>query len=161
MRRSFTLSFFFFLAAGWLTAAAAQTSNPYKPILDRLDSLTVQPVPDWRYHADLPHPEDPNLDDSSWQTVKLDELWSNGPRVLRRLIKIPSYLNGYALKGCKVRLELAFDSNSPLVISIFSDGNLVYHGTDTTQQPILLTENAMPGRSFLIAVRLDAQEVAT
>jgi len=161
MRRSFTLSFFFFLAAGWLTAAAAQTPNPYKPILDRLDSLTVQPVPDWRYHADLPHPEDPNLDDSTWQTVKLDELWSNGPRVLRRLIKIPPYLNGYALKGCKVRLELAFDSNSPLVISIFSDGNLVYHGTDTTQQPILLTENAMPGRSFLIAVRLDAQEVAT
>jgi alpha-mannosidase len=145
----------------WLTAAQDQAPSPHKAILDRLGSLTVQPVPNWHYHVDMPHPEDPNLDDSSWQTVKVDERWSNGARVLRRVIEIPPSLNGYALKGASVKLDLGFDSNGPLVISVFLNGNLLYHGTDTAQQPILLTDNAMPGHSFIVAVRLDAQEVET
>ena len=161
MRRSIIFSLFFLFVVSWLTAAQDQTPSPYKAILDRLGSLTVQPVPNWHYHSDVPHPEDPNLDDSSWQSVKVDERWSNGARVLRRVIEIPPSLNGYALKGASVKLDLAFDSNGPLVISVFSNGNLLYHGTDTAQQPILLTENAMPGHSFLVAVRLDAQEVET
>ena len=145
-----------------LISASAQTSpDPYKPILDRLDSLTVQSISDWHFHADVPHPEDPALDDSAWQSVRVDERWSTGARVLRREIEIPPYLNSYATKGASVKLDLAFDSNGPLVISIFSDGALVYHGTDSTQQLILLTEHAQPGRGFHIAVRLDAREVET
>ena len=141
--------------------AAAQTPNPHQAIVDRLESFTTKSLPDWRYHADIPHPEAYTLDDSSWPTVRLDERWSSGSRVLRHKIDIPPYFNGYAIKGASLKLDLAFDSNGPLVISIFSNGNLVYHGTDTAQQPILLTENAMPGQQILIAVRLDAQEVET
>jgi alpha-mannosidase len=143
------------------TQLRAQTPDPYKPILDRLNSLTVQPISDWRFHADMPHPEDPSFEDSTWQSVKVDERWSSGARVLRRKVEIPPYLHGYAVKGCSVKLDLAFDSNGPLVISVFSDGNLVYHGSGTAQQPILLTENVRPGTRFLIAVRLDAREIET
>jgi alpha-mannosidase len=151
----------FLLLCTLISARAQTTPNPYKPVLDRLDSLTTQPVPEWRFHADVPHPEDPALDDSNWQSVKVDELWSTGARVLRREIEIPPYLNGYATKGASVKLDLTFDSNGPLVISVFSNGGLVYHGIDSTQQPIPLTENAQPGRKFLIAIRLDAQQVET
>src|ERR1700733_7120507 len=69
--------------------------NPYKPTLDRLESLTRQPEPEWRFHSDVPHPEDPGLADSDWGilTVKNvsgpggrnanEEHWT-GTRVFRR-----------------------------------------------------------------------------
>jgi hypothetical protein len=66
-----------------------QPPDPFKPTLDRLKSLAVLPIADWKYHADVAHPEDVSLDDSSWQVVKTRESWKNGSRVLRRWIEIP------------------------------------------------------------------------
>jgi len=54
MRRSIVFSLSCFFVISWLPSLPAQTPNPYKPVLDRLESLTVQPAPDWRYHADAP-----------------------------------------------------------------------------------------------------------
>jgi alpha-mannosidase len=137
-----------------------QATDSYKPVLDRLESFTVMPVADWRFHADVPHPEDLSLDDSSWQVIQLDEKWSTGSRVLRRTIEIPEKLHGYSLQGASVKLDLAFDSDGPLVISVFSNGSLVYHGSDNSE-PIPLTENAAPGQKFAVAVRLDVAPVST
>ena len=157
------LLLFFCLALPGTLPATAQgvAGDPYKPVLDRLESLLVQPLDGLRYHTDIAHPEAVALNDSSWSTVKVDERWSNGSRVLRRTIEIPAKLNGYSTQGAKVKLELAFDSDAPLVISVFSNGGLVYHGGDSTQQPIPLTESAQPRQTFVIAVRLDAQNVPT
>ena len=33
----------------------------YKAKLDRLAALTARPEVEWRYHADIAHPEDPSL----------------------------------------------------------------------------------------------------
>ncbi len=155
------ISAVFLLLCALLSASAQTTPHPYKPILDHLESLTVQPITDWSFHADVPHPEDPALDDAAWPSVKVDEPWSSGARVLRRILEIPPYVNGYPTKGASIKLDLTFDSNGPLVISVFSNGALVYHGIDSTQLPIPLAENAQPGGKFLIAVRLDAQQVET
>ena len=43
--------------------------GPYKQVLDRLESLTVLAQPEWRYHADIPHPEDSELSDADWQAL--------------------------------------------------------------------------------------------
>ena len=53
-------------------AAAAQTAAPpaSKPVLDRLQSITVLALPEWRSHADVAHPEAPDLDDSAWLIVR-------------------------------------------------------------------------------------------
>ncbi len=139
----------------------SETPDPYNSVLDRLESLSTLPLPNWRFHADVPHPEEPSLDDSGWEEVTLDELWSTGPRVFRRWIDVPEKLNGYSILGQSVRLDLAFASNGPVVISVFSNGSMVYHGGEETQQPILLTQDLQPGQRFLIAVRLDAQPVQT
>ncbi|HMJ21939.1 MAG TPA: hypothetical protein VK513_08515, partial [Terriglobales bacterium] len=136
-------------------------SDHYQPVLDRLESLTTVTVPDWRFHWDLPHPEDPALNDSDWATVKTDELWSSGSRVLRRWIEIPGKVHGYSTLGAKVKLDLAFDSDAAIAITVFANGSVVYHGAEELQQPILLTENAQPAQRFLIAVRLDALPVGT
>jgi alpha-mannosidase len=142
-------------------AAAQNRVDPHQAVLDRLESFTVQAVPDFRYHAAVAHPEDPLLDDSSWQTVQVNERWSTGPGVLRRWIEVPAKLNGYSTQGARVKLDLTFDSADALVISVFANGGLLYHGDDTVQQPILLTESAQPGEKFLIAVRLDAHAAET
>jgi len=142
-----------------------KTSNPYQATLDRLQSLTAVPLPEWRFHADVKHPEDPSLDDSGWETLKVGDKWSTGSRVLRRWIEIPQKINGYTVQGAHAKLDLRFDFNwnneGPVTIAVFSNGSLVSRGDDDMQQPIPLTENAQPGQKFLIAVRIDAPVVET
>src|SRR5437868_5464064 len=142
-------------------ASAQKTSDHYKPALDRLQSLTTLQLPDWRFHEDIPHPEDPAVDDSSWGTIALDKLWSDGARVLRQRIQTPDKFNGYAVQGSQLKLNITFASNKPLLISVFLNGSMVYHGSEELQQPILLSESASPGQKFLIAIRVDAQPVPT
>src|SRR6266480_5422005 len=62
----------------------AKEPDPHKAILERLDSLSVLPLAEWRSHGDLPHPEDTSINDGDWQTVKVREPWKTGSRVLRR-----------------------------------------------------------------------------
>ena len=142
-----------------------KTIDPYESTLARLASLTNLPLSEWRFHTDLPHPEDSSLDDSDWGTIRVGDKWSTGSRVLRRWIEIPEKINGYAGSGARAKLDIRFDfmwnNKGPVMISVFSNGSLVSRGDDDMQQPILLTNNAQPGQKFLIAVRIDAPEVET
>jgi hypothetical protein len=133
--------------------------DPYKPTLERLDGLTRQSEAEWRVHADVPHPEDPGLNDSDWGllTVKNgagpggrnanQEHWT-GSRVFRRWVQIPEKINGYATQGSRVSLDLRFGSPDGLRITVFSNGAILYRGSDDDILPLLLTENAQPGRNF-------------
>src|SRR5216684_5889438 len=142
-----------------------KTIDPYRPTMDRLESLSNLPLSDWRFHTDVPHPEDSSLDDSGWGTIKVGDKLSTGSRVLRRSIEIPEKINGYAVLGARAKLDLRFDfmwnNKGPVMISVFSNGALVSRGDDDMQQPIPLTNNAQPGQKFLIAVRIDAPEIET
>jgi len=139
------------------SATAQAAGDPYKPVLERLESISVQPIPEFRFHSDIPHPEDPTLDDSHWEKTKVGERWTTGSRVFRRSIEIPAKLNGYSTQGARVKLELNFNSSSAMVISVFSNGGLIYHGDDLSQQTLSLTESAQPGQTFVIAARLDLE----
>jgi len=149
----------------------AQTtpSNSYKQTVDRLDTLTHQAEPEWRVHADIPHPEDPAINDADWGsfTVKNTangeadnpEHWM-GTRVFRRWIQIPEKINGYATQGSRVDLSLRFTSPDKLMITVFSNGSILYRGDDDNILPVLLTENAQPGQKFLIAARVVADDTS-
>ncbi len=39
-------------------------ADPYNSVLDRLQSLVTIELPEWRFHSDVPHPEDRNLNDA-------------------------------------------------------------------------------------------------
>jgi alpha-mannosidase len=148
--------------------AFSQTSagtDPYKSTLDRLRALTVQGETEWQIHADVPHPEDPGLNDSDWGrfTVKnvsgpggknpSEEHWT-GTRVFRRWIQIPEKINGYATAGSRVMLDLRFGSPNGLMITVFSNETIVYRGSDDDILPVLLTQSAQPGQKFLVAARV-------
>ncbi|MGC2448442.1 MAG: alpha-mannosidase [Candidatus Sulfotelmatobacter sp.] len=147
----------------------AQTtpSNSYKQAVDRLDTLTHEAEPNWRFHADIPHPEDPAVSDADWGSFTVTktpngqadnpEHWT-GTRVFRRWIQIPDKINGYATQGSRVDLNLRFTSPDKLMITVFSNGSVLYRGDDDNILPVLLTENAQPGQKFLIAARIVADD---
>src|SRR5580700_5015907 len=141
--------------------------DPYKPTLDRLAALTRKDETEWRFHTDVPHPEDPGVNDSDWGvlTVKnvsgpggnhASEAHWTGTRVFRRSIQIPEKINGYATQGSRVSIDLRFGSPGSLRITVFSNGAILYRGSDDDILPMLLTENAQPGQKFLVAARVVA-----
>ncbi len=157
----FLLCWCFALPVSAQPATSNAPADPYKPTLDRLQSLVTVPLPDWRFHADVPHPEDPSLNDADWQMVKVREEWETGPRVLRRWIEIPEKINGYATQGARVDLHLVIRSNDAEILTVFSNGGIAYRGDEDMQQPILLVENAQPGQKFLVAVRVNCAAAKT
>src|SRR5580704_7929904 len=141
--------------------------DPYKPTLDRLAALTRKDETEWRFHTDVPHPEDPGVNDSDWGVLTVknvsgpggnhasEEHWT-GTRVFRRSIQIPEKINGYATQGSRVSIDLRFGSPGSLRITVFSNGAILYRGSDDDILPMLLTENAQPGQKFLVAARVVA-----
>ena len=149
----------------------ASNPDPYKSTLDRLQSLLQQNESQWRFHTDVPHPEDPGLNDSGWDTFTVrnvsgpggghaDEQHFNGTGVFRRWIQIPEKINGYATQGSRVLLNLRFGSPDDLMITVFSNGAMLYRGSDDDILPVLLSENAQPGQRFLVAARVVAGDAA-
>jgi alpha-mannosidase len=161
---SFLLFILLSSAAAWCQSG---NPDPHRGTLDRLDSLTHEGEAEWRYHADIPHPEDPGVSDSDWGTWTVknvsgpggqnanEEHWM-GTRVFRRWIQIPEKINGYSTQGSQVRLDLRFGSPGSLMITVFSNGAIVYRGDDDNILPVLLTENAQPGQRLLVAARVVA-----
>ena len=158
-------SIFFIVASSAVLAQNSGGSDPYKQTLDHLQSLLQQGETEWRDHADVPHPEDPALDDSSWATVTVrnvsetggghpEEPHWNGVKVFRRWVQIPEKINGYAVQGSRALLDLRFGSRDSLMLTVFSNGAMVYRGDDDNILPVLLTTNAQPGQKFLVAVRV-------
>jgi alpha-mannosidase len=167
MKRAFMSSILAFLVLAAVALGQNQSSDPYKPTLDRLNSLTHQDEAEWRFHSDIPHPEDPALNDADWGvfTVKNvsgpggqnanEEHWM-GTRVFRRWVQIPEKIHGYATSGSRVHMNLRFGSPGGLMITVFSNGAVLYRGDDDNILPVLLTENAQPGQKFLVAIRVVA-----
>src|SRR4029077_4102486 len=130
-------------------------------------SLSRQTESPWRFHTDVPHPEDPTLKDSAWSTIIVKdgstdgghskESWT-GTRVFRRWIEVPEKINGYATEGSRVKLDLRFHSQSSLIITVFSNGETLYRGNDDDIQPLLLSTHTTPGQKFLVAIRVVAND---
>jgi alpha-mannosidase len=142
-------------------APASKSADPYKPIVDRLQAITTLAESEWRVRSDIPHPEDSNLNDTNWETMKVEDQWASGVRVMHRWIEIPEKVDGYAVRGSSVKLDLFLTSPGRVLITVFSNGAMLFHGDDDQQQMIPLAENVQPGQRFLIAVRADAEEKET
>jgi hypothetical protein len=90
------------LPAACQEASTTAFAEPFKPVLDRLAAQNGEPLPDWHFHDDVAHPEDPSLDDSSWHVMTANESrddnapnhWK-GVHVFRRWIGIPEKINGF------------------------------------------------------------------
>jgi len=161
MKRYLCAILFASLSSAGMALAQTPPTSPYQGVLDRLESLVTIPVANWKYHADLPHPEDSGLDDKDWPALKVGENWDTGPRDLRTLVEIPASQNGYSLQGARVRLNLSVDSGDFLTVTVFSNGSMVSRTDSDALQPIVLTEDARAGERFVIAIRIQAADTNT
>src|ERR1017187_2189071 len=154
MNRTPFLILLLFISSFAFAQSSSAPPDPYKPVLDRLQSITVIPLPAWQAHAaNLPHGEDPTLGTSDWQPVKVKEDWK-GSRWLRLNFEVSSQLNGYSLQGARISLDLHVSSDDAIQISVFSNGNMVARTDEDGQVPITLIENAQPGQKLVLAVRV-------
>ncbi len=134
--------------------SSAASSDPYKPVLDRLHAITTISLDEWQVHdANLAHGEDPAQDLGGWQTIKTHDDWE-GSRWLARKIKLPEQLEGYRLQGAHIILDLHVGSADAIQVSVFFNGSMVARTDEDGQVPIPLIENAQPGQELFIAVRV-------
>ena len=148
------------LLGGSLAAQVPQKDTPYKPVLDRLQSITALPLTGWYSHpGNLPHGEDPALDATAWAPIQLREKWTSGSQWLRTTITVPEKLNGYALSGARLDLDLHAGSSEAIQVAVFANGSLIARTEEDTQLPIALTANAKPGERYVVAVRITGSPV--
>ena len=147
-------------ALAWLALLAAprasagpQSPRDWKPIFDRLDSITSMPLGDWRFHeVDGTHGETPQTDDSVWPTHRTAQEWKTGSAWLRRWVEIPPQLGGYDIRGTRARLRLNFDSDSPARLSVYVNGTLAGEGEELDR--VSLGPEAGPGKKILLSIRV-------
>jgi len=136
-----------------LAGQGKEPTPPYKPVLYRLQAMTVSPLSDWRVHpANLPHPEDPTLNDSNWQVLRTKTRSVTGPVWFRRWVELPKAVGGFEIGGARVRLSLDISSDQSFALRVFFNGAQVAEQTPDTLQPIHITESAQPGQKILVAL---------
>jgi len=140
-----------------LAAAQQQADLPTprtQPVVQRLQQITVLPLPEWRVHDDnVLHPEDPRTSDSDWATSKVKDEWNTGPRWFRCRVEIPATLSNYDIRNATVRLNTRINGENPIFVRIFVDGKLVAEGQDMDPQVVI--EHAEAGRKLLLAIKAD------
>jgi alpha-mannosidase len=143
------------LAAPALCAQPASQSSAYKAVAEKLESITKVPLTSCRAHSDVPHPEDPALDDSGWQPIQLGAKFSSGVQVFRCWYTVPEKLNGYATRAASLRVAFELEGDGMTMLSVFSNNASIYRGSSDTLEPLLLTTRVEPGDRFLVAMRLE------
>jgi alpha-mannosidase len=119
--------------------------------------MFAQMLPDWKAHPDnLAHGEEPSLDDADWSSFRISEEWKNGPVWFRRWVEIPQAVGGYNIRGALVRLDLGVSAEGSSPVRVFFNGSLAEMADEDTQQPILLSEKAEPGKKVLVAINVPA-----
>src|ERR1035441_7931530 len=125
MNRTRCFLFFFLISSFAFAQSSSAPPDPYKPVLDRLQSITVIPLPAWQAHAaNLPHGEDPTLGTSDWQPVKVKEDWKGSRWVSR---EVPDHRR--LLRHPRWRTGIQADFNAVQQVT-YTDGQL-YGAMDT------------------------------
>jgi alpha-mannosidase len=132
---------------------SAATDPAVETVASHLQTLTVVPAEHWRFHSgDLPHGEDPALDDSNWAVVSSKSEAPQDAAWYRASIVVPPTLNGYDLTGTKLWFRFEASANGAVPEIIYFNGRRVAMGEDL--EPILLLDPVKPGDKVLIAVKL-------
>jgi alpha-mannosidase len=145
-------------AAALVAQPRTQRSERYAAALSRLEAMTSLPLVQWRSHADMPHGEDPALDDSAWRHVALPAGRGGGRGAAtvdagawyRATVEIPQTAGGHDIRNARIRLQVHLSDDG----RVFFNGGLVAQGDGRTLDPIPIVEKAIPGQKIQIAVKV-------
>ena len=125
------------------TSAALKNLSPdAQKVMERLSHLGSVPVDDVRYYAgSIPNGGAIDLDDSTWQTIKMPFVASADSVWLRKWVEVPKTFGGYDPTGAKIWLQ----EPTRGAVTVFCNGKRVSRGED--MEPIVLFGSAKPGGS--------------
>lgn len=124
-----------------------------RPQIVRLFSVPLTP---WRFHEPaVAGAEQPDFDDSAWQSVSPAYSWDGDMTNawFRAKITIPATVRGQPVAGAAARFELRMTNRCELYV----DGQLRDAVRGGTLGRYTLTEHAQPGQTFTIALRTTEQ----
>jgi alpha-mannosidase len=122
--------------------------------LDRLKALG-KGLPDgaWRYHpGDVPHGEDPALDDSGWTVGQGTYETTDGSVWFRRTLVMPKTCQGYELKGVRLFFQFHAFAHGAMPEILYVNGRRIALGENL--EPVELIDPVTPGETVHIAVKL-------
>jgi alpha-mannosidase len=122
-------------------------------MLQKWRAIAVENITDWRFkEAGDFRGEDPALDDSGWEVTKRGVNWEAATVWLRKQVIVPEQRGGYSFRGARLMVYVTGSWSATEHISVFVNGSPRAQGNEI--EPFALTENALPGEKFLIAVRV-------
>src|SRR5580704_12400516 len=89
--------------AAEIDRVASNLPHESRTVITRLTLMHELPSGPWKMHSgDLAHGEDPNLDESSWQTTNIPGEAPNDAVWFRQTYTVPTTLQGYDLTGSRI-----------------------------------------------------------
>ena len=132
---------------------AKSLSPESQAVIARLNTLRELPDGQWKMHpGNLPHGEEPGLDDSGWAPIAINEHASKDAVWFRQSIVVPMLLNGYDLTGARIWFQFRSSANGPIPQILYFNGRRVAMGDDL--EPVVLLEQAYAGQRVTVAVKL-------
>jgi alpha-mannosidase len=124
-----------------------------RTVITRLTLLRELPEGTWKMHSgDLAHGEDPNLDESGWESLTVPGKAPNDAVWFRQTYTIPETLGGYDLTGSRIWFQFHAEANGPMPEILYFNGRRVALGDDL--EPVVLFDSAKPGDKVTVAVKL-------
>jgi alpha-mannosidase len=159
LRRTITLAIVAVIPGLFSLNAVAQAMQIAKTLspaaqtaISRLSDLDHLPSGPWKYHAtDLPHGEDPNLDDSQWQVLQNNHDYGTDGLWLRSWVQVPKSLDGYDLTGAALWFHASLEAHRPITQIIYVNGQRIAMGENI--EPVEAIAHVKAGDRILIAVK--------
>lgn len=135
-----------------LVPALLSAQSNVAKLVKALDSLSLASFNDWKVSPDLKgfkpngDPTKSGFDDSSWETLKLNQSIYPDSCWIRKEIVMPARILGKPIKG-PMHLEVSVDDYGYLWVNGVSKGHFPWDGD------FELTKDAKPGERFLIAIK--------
>ena len=136
--------FFLLLVACALPAGAESLTR------DELQRSLDSTVHAWRFQlGEVPGAEAPGFDDSQWRKVEVGFRWlpHDSTCWFRTQIVLPDRIQGIAAAGAPVLLKLAMDNAAKVYVNGQLKQEFEWH-----EGRVVLTENATPGETFIVAL---------
>jgi len=132
-------------------AAALQPAS--RVVIERLSTLHELPDGAWKVHpGDLAHAEAVTLEESSWKPIAAGEKAPNDSVWFRQTFRVPDALHGYDLTGARIWFQFHAYANGPMPQILYFNGRRAAMGDDL--EPVVLIDNAKPGDTVTVAVKL-------
>ena len=139
--------------AAQVARVAGKLPAESQEVITRLTLLGHLPDGMWKMHGgDLAHGEATDLDDSSWETVKIPGTAPNDAVWFRQTYTVPETLYGYDLTGARIWFQFHAYANGPMPEILYFNGRRVALGDDL--EPVVLFDEAKPGDKVTVAVKL-------